>query len=52
MIASADGRVVLRHIHSGADPEALGREVARYLLDEAGGRELGEWGDAPRGVVA
>jgi hydroxymethylbilane synthase len=43
MIASADGRVVLRHTHSGSDPVAVGREVARYLLDDAGGRDLGEW---------
>jgi hydroxymethylbilane synthase len=52
MIASADGRVVVRHTRSGADPEALGRDVAGYLLDEAGGRDLGEWGVAPGEVVA
>jgi hydroxymethylbilane synthase len=46
MIASSDGRVVLRHTDSGTDPEAVGREVARYLLDDAGGRDLGEWAPA------
>jgi hydroxymethylbilane synthase len=51
MIASADGRVVLRHAQAGTDPEAVGREVARYLLDDAGGRDLGEWGVAPGEVV-
>jgi hypothetical protein len=51
MIASADGRVVLRHAQAGTDPEAVGREVARYLLDDAGGRDLGEWGLAPGEVV-
>jgi hydroxymethylbilane synthase len=51
MIASGDGRVVLRHAHVGPDPEAVGREVARYLLDEAGGNDLGEWAGGP-GEVA
>jgi hydroxymethylbilane synthase len=42
ILASADGRLVLRHSASGAasDPPALGRRVASYLLDEAGGRSL------------
>jgi hydroxymethylbilane synthase len=43
LLASDDGRVVLRHTASGGDPEILGRSVARYLVDEAGGRSLGEW---------
>ncbi|MGH9078720.1 MAG: hydroxymethylbilane synthase [Acidimicrobiales bacterium] len=51
MIASGDGRVVLRHTRSGTDPEALGREVARYLLEDAGGRDLGEWVPAPGEVM-
>jgi len=49
-VASDDGRVVLRHADRGADPVALGRAVARYLLDEAGAGGLGAWGppgDAP-----
>ncbi|MBV8463665.1 MAG: hypothetical protein JO368_10250, partial [Acidimicrobiales bacterium] len=40
MVAAYDGRVVLRHDVSGADPLAVGREAARYLMEEAGGREL------------
>jgi hydroxymethylbilane synthase len=40
MIATADGRVVLRHRDSGADPHELGRRVARHLLDGAGGSHL------------
>jgi hydroxymethylbilane synthase len=52
MIASADGRVALRHTVTGTDPEALGREMARYLLDDAGGRDLGEWAAAPEEVLA
>jgi hydroxymethylbilane synthase len=46
MLASSDGLVVLRHAGSGADPVALGRSVARCLLDESGGRDLGEWAPA------
>jgi hydroxymethylbilane synthase len=40
MVAGHDGRTVLRHQAEGADPAGVGRRVARYLLDEAGGREL------------
>ena len=43
MMASADGVVVVRHTGAGPRPVALGRAVARYLLDEAGGRALGDW---------
>jgi hydroxymethylbilane synthase len=43
MMASADGVVVVRHSADGPRPDVLGRTVARYLLDEAGGRDLGEW---------
>ena len=43
MMASADGVVVVRHAEDGSGPVDLGRGVARYLLDEAGGRDLGEW---------
>ena len=45
MMASEDGRVVLRHSASGDDPEKLGRAVARYLVDEAGGSSLGTMGE-------
>ena len=40
LLASLDGRVILRHRAEAADPEALGRQVARHLLDRAGGRAL------------
>jgi len=40
LLASLDGRVVLRETRSGADGVAVGRALARYLLDEAGGAEL------------
>jgi hydroxymethylbilane synthase len=42
LIATPDGRVVLRHEVSGsaAGGAALGRSVARHLLDEQGGAEL------------
>jgi hydroxymethylbilane synthase len=40
MVAGHDGRIVLRHQADGADPGRVGRQVARYLLDQAGGREL------------
>jgi hydroxymethylbilane synthase len=43
MMASGDGLVVLRHTETGNDPGELGRRVARYLLDDAGGHDLGEW---------
>ena len=43
MVAGADGHVVLRHEATGSDGPALGRAVARYLLDDAGGADLGPW---------
>ncbi|HUY63906.1 MAG TPA: hydroxymethylbilane synthase [Acidimicrobiales bacterium] len=43
MLASADGRVMLRSSASGDDPEALGASLAGHLLDGAGGRSLGDW---------
>jgi hydroxymethylbilane synthase len=43
MMASADGVVVIRRTAEGPGPDVLGRSVARYLLDEAGGSDLGEW---------
>lgn len=52
MMASADGRVLIRHVSTGSEPGEVGREVARYLLDEAGGRDLGEWVPAPGEEVA
>jgi hydroxymethylbilane synthase len=40
LLASLDGRIILRHRAEGDDPETLGRAVARHLLDQAGGRAL------------
>lgn len=37
LLASLDGRVVLRRRRAGRDPAAVGRAVARHLLDRAGG---------------
>jgi hydroxymethylbilane synthase len=46
ILGSQDGRVVLRHTEEGVTPETLGRRVARHLLDQAGGRDLGVGVDA------
>jgi hydroxymethylbilane synthase len=40
LLASLDGRIVLRTSAAGSDPEALGVVVARSLLDECGGAAL------------
>lgn len=40
MLASLDGRLVLRHRVEGDPGLELGREAARYLLDDAGGKDL------------
>ncbi len=40
VIATADGRVVLRHTAEGDEPVELGRRLARHLLDDAGGASL------------
>jgi len=40
IVASLDGHTVLRVRRSGADGPALGRSVARHLLDDAGGAAL------------
>lgn len=40
LLASLDGRVILRHRSDGDDSERLGRDVARHLLDRAGGQAL------------
>jgi hypothetical protein len=39
MMASYDGRIVLRHDAEGDDPVGVGAGVAAWLLD-AGGRQL------------
>ncbi len=40
LLATLDGKSVLRASHRAADPEAAGAEAARILLDEQGGRRL------------
>jgi hydroxymethylbilane synthase len=40
LLASLDGRLAIRARATGADPAAVGREVATRLLDEYGGRAL------------
>jgi hydroxymethylbilane synthase len=40
LLATLDGKTVLRAHHAGADPEAVGAEAARILLDDQGGRDL------------
>ncbi|HEY0400310.1 MAG TPA: hydroxymethylbilane synthase [Acidimicrobiia bacterium] len=40
LLATLDGKAVLRVAHQGAEPEAVGSEAARILLDERGGRDL------------
>ena len=40
LLATLDGKTVLRVRHEGSDPEAVGAEAARILLDEHGGRDL------------
>jgi hydroxymethylbilane synthase len=40
LIASHDGRIVLRRTVRGTDPAALGRDLATALLDGAGARQL------------
>jgi hydroxymethylbilane synthase len=44
LLASLDGRIVLRHTATDRDPAALGRSMARHLLDESGGAALLEAG--------
>ena len=40
LLATADGRIVLRDHRRGSDPVALGHDMASRLLDEAGGAAL------------
>jgi hydroxymethylbilane synthase len=40
MVGTSDGRVMLRDSDAGDDPVALGRRLARHLLDDAGGSSL------------
>ncbi len=43
VLATGDGRVVLRSEMTGDDPEVLGASLAASLLDDAGGRGFDEW---------
>jgi hydroxymethylbilane synthase len=43
LLASRDGRIVLRRTASGSDPSELGRRLAVELLDH-GGLSLDDWG--------
>jgi hydroxymethylbilane synthase len=45
MIASYDGRIVLRRSANGSDPQELGRRVASDLLNVAGGSAIDEWSE-------
>lgn len=40
LLAAPDGSTVLRHVVTGDDPDALGRTLARHLLDDQGGTAL------------
>ena len=40
LLATLDGKTVLRARHTGRDPETVGTEAARLLLDDQGGRKL------------
>jgi hydroxymethylbilane synthase len=40
LLATLDGKTVLRARHEGPNPEAVGTDAARILLDEHGGRDL------------
>ncbi len=43
MMASRDGRVLLRCSVAGDEPGEVGTRLARTLLDECGGRSLEDW---------
>ena len=45
LMASRDGRIVLRRRAEGSDPVALGRSLASDLLWRCGGTSLGDWSD-------
>jgi hydroxymethylbilane synthase len=40
MVSSLDGRVMLRQTAAGPEPAALGRSLARHLLDDCGGQAV------------
>jgi hydroxymethylbilane synthase len=45
LLASGDGRTIIRMARTGDDPVALGAEVARALLTDGGGSGLDGFGD-------
>jgi hydroxymethylbilane synthase len=47
MMASRDGRVLIRRRAQGNEPEELGASTARTLLEEAGGLALADWEPRP-----
>jgi hypothetical protein len=47
MMASFDGRVVLRRGASGRDPEELGKRLAKELLEDGGAIALEGWAPEP-----
>ncbi len=44
LLASGDGRILVRAHQNGEDPQELGCRVARGLLDECGGSLIEGWG--------
>ncbi len=40
MVSSLDGRLMLRQTAAGPEPRALGRRLARHLLDDCGGQAV------------
>ncbi len=40
LIARDDGHAMVRGTLEGTNPEAVGSELARWLLDDAGGRTM------------
>lgn len=52
MVASGDGRILVRAERVGDDPEALGRQLARYLMEDCGGSAIEGWDAAdPAGAA-
>jgi len=47
LVATGDGRVMVRAHLSGTDPLALGRTLGRQLIDEYGGSLIEEWSPVP-----
>jgi hydroxymethylbilane synthase len=47
LLATPDGRTMIRMHRSGMDPDVVGNEVARALLVEGGGSGLDGFGDLP-----